>query len=112
MRHALPVLCLLVAVCGGHAAGAPVVIPFERETWPVTANGVDTRVLDALQKAGVEPAYPCSDEVFIRRVHLDVIGTLPEPRTCAASWQTPTPTSAPRSSRRSSSATSSPTTGR
>jgi hypothetical protein len=40
---------------------------------------VDVRVLASLQKKGIEPAHPCSDEVFIRRVYLDAIGTLPEP---------------------------------
>jgi hypothetical protein len=35
--------------------------------------------MEALDKRGIQPANPCSDEVFIRRVYLDVIGTLPEP---------------------------------
>lgn len=39
--------------------------------------------LDALVRAGVQargmtPAPPCSDEVFIRRVYLDVIGVIPK----------------------------------
>ncbi|GAG47373.1 unnamed protein product, partial [marine sediment metagenome] len=33
-----------------------------------------------LRKQGIQPANLCSDEVFIRRVYLDVIGTLPEPQ--------------------------------
>lgn len=44
------------------------------------ANGVDTCVAAALAKAGIEPARPCSDEVFFRRVHIDMIGTLPDPQ--------------------------------
>jgi hypothetical protein len=32
-----------------------------------------------LKKRGIEPANLCSDEVFIRRVYLDVIGTVPDP---------------------------------
>jgi len=77
MRHVLPALVLFVAVCGGHAAAA--LSPFESSAWSVPANGVDTRVLRVLQQKGIEPAHPCSDEVFVRRVHLDVTGTLPEP---------------------------------
>ena len=68
-----------MAVHGGQAADSQAVRPFESDTWSVPANGVDTRVLAVLQQRGIEPAHPCSDEVFIRRVHLDVIGTLPEP---------------------------------
>jgi hypothetical protein len=79
MRQALLAWCVLLAVCGGQAAQSQTVRPFERDDWPIPANGVDTRVLPALQKAGLEPAHPCSDEVFVRRVYLDVIGTLPEP---------------------------------
>ncbi len=43
------------------------------------ANRIDSLVLAMLEKRGIEPAPPCSDEVFIRRVYIDVIGTLPEP---------------------------------
>ncbi len=43
-------------------------------------NPIDTLVLAALRDQGIEPARVCSDEVFVRRVHLDVIGRLPEPR--------------------------------
>jgi hypothetical protein len=70
---------VLLAVGRAPAAETPTVRPYERETWATPANGVDTRVLAALQQAGVDPAHPCSDEVFIRRVYLDVTGTLPEP---------------------------------
>ncbi len=70
---------VVVAVQSGQTADGQAVRPFESDTWPVPANGVDTRVLAALQKQGIEPAHPCSDEVFIRRAYLDIIGTLPEP---------------------------------
>jgi len=46
----------------------------------VPPNLVDAPVLATLRARGIEPANLCSDEVFIRRVHLDVIGTLPEPQ--------------------------------
>ena len=42
-------------------------------------NQIDRLVSSALKKRGIRPAYKCSDPVFIRRVHLDVIGTLPTP---------------------------------
>ena len=43
-------------------------------------NRIDTLVMATLSKQGIQPANLCSDEVFIRRVYLDVIGTLPEPQ--------------------------------
>jgi hypothetical protein len=62
-----------------EAVSAQPIRPFEMEAWSVPANGVDAHVTAALQKAGLVPARPCSDEVFIRRAYVDVIGTLPEP---------------------------------
>jgi hypothetical protein len=79
MRPALLAMAVVMAAHGGQAADSQAVRPFESDTWAVPANGVDTRVLAALQQRGIEPAHPCSDEVFIRRVYLDAIGTLPEP---------------------------------
>lgn len=54
--------------------------PFE-QPGPVTAlTGVDDHVLAALKAAGIEPTPLCSDEVFIRRVTLDLTGQLPTAR--------------------------------
>jgi hypothetical protein len=38
---------------------------------------LDELVLNRLKKLNITPAPPCSDSVFVRRVFLDVIGTLP-----------------------------------
>jgi len=44
----------------------------------LTPHGrIDELVFDKLTKLGIQPARVCSDEVFVRRVYLDVIGTLP-----------------------------------
>ena len=48
------------------------------------ANAVDEAVLAALREKGIEPAPPCSDAVFVRRIYLDVTGTLPAPRDVRA----------------------------
>ena len=60
-----------------ESAKAPVV-PFES---PVSSppEPIDELVMDALREQGIEPAHSCSDAVFVRRVFLDVIGTLPTP---------------------------------
>lgn len=58
------------------SAPAPVE-PFETSTWATPANAIDAKVEIALQKQGVALRNPCSDAVFVRRVYLDLIGTLP-----------------------------------
>jgi len=42
-------------------------------------NHIDKLVLAQFKKLGIPPSELCSDEVFLRRVYLDVIGTLPRP---------------------------------
>ncbi|MCR4413645.1 MAG: DUF1549 domain-containing protein, partial [Thermoguttaceae bacterium] len=52
---------------------------FELATPSVPRGRIDELVFAKLKQLGIEPAYPCSDAVFLRRVYLDVIGTLPTP---------------------------------
>jgi len=52
---------------------------YEQPGPAVALNGVDGPVLAAVRKAGLEPAALCSDEVFVRRVYVDMIGALPTP---------------------------------
>jgi hypothetical protein len=40
-------------------------------------NAVDKPILDILKQKNLKPAAICSDSVFIRRVYLDLIGTIP-----------------------------------
>ena len=51
--------------------------PFETSSFSVPLSRIDALVFARLAKDGLAPALPCSDAVFIRRVFLDVIGTLP-----------------------------------
>ena len=44
---------------------------------PAAESQIDKLVFARLDKLGIEPANLCSDSVFLRRVYLDVIGTLP-----------------------------------
>ena len=76
------VLCLallLAAALVGRGAETPVVSPYERDASLAPANHIDELVLAALNKRSIEPADVCSDAVFLRRVYIDVIGTLPTP---------------------------------
>jgi len=56
-----------------------IILPFESGTWSIPGNDIDRYVLNSLHAKNIEPAPPCSDEVFVRRVYLDIIGTIPEP---------------------------------
>jgi hypothetical protein len=47
---------------------------------PAAKGGIDECVFGRLKKLGIKPAKPCTDQVFLRRAWLDVIGTLPEPK--------------------------------
>ncbi|MCX7045838.1 MAG: DUF1553 domain-containing protein [Candidatus Sumerlaeota bacterium] len=62
---------------GALHALSSLVRPYESDGAFATANSIDTLVLAKLREKGIEPAHLCSDEVFVRRVYLDAIGTLP-----------------------------------
>lgn len=51
--------------------------PFETAEPSAATNHADELIEARLGQLGIEPALPCSDEVFLRRAYLDVIGTLP-----------------------------------
>jgi len=67
-------LLILVLACSmARAATAP----FEVDGPVFPQQPIDRLVWNRLQKLGIQPAHTCSDAVFLRRVYLDVIGTLP-----------------------------------
>ncbi|HTQ11038.1 MAG TPA: DUF1553 domain-containing protein [Fimbriimonadaceae bacterium] len=45
-----------------------------------TRSRIDDLVFARLKQVGLKPNAPCSDEVFLRRAFIDVIGTLPTPK--------------------------------
>jgi len=63
----------------GHVAVCRVTLPrpgvqFER---PVEKNFIDGLVWSKLERLGIAPSAPADDAMFLRRVYLDTIGTLP-----------------------------------
>ena len=54
-------------------------IPGFRWTSPPENNFVDQHAFRKLQQLQILPSNLCTDEEFVRRVYLDVIGLLPEP---------------------------------
>jgi len=79
MKKALLAFVVFMAARDGQGVKPPVVRPFECDSGFVPVNRIDVLVQATLEERGIEPANLCSDEVFIRRVYLDVIGTLPAP---------------------------------
>ena len=59
------------------ASEPEVVRPFESIPQPPPRGQVDRLVFRHLDELGIERANLCSDAVFVRRVYLDTIGTLP-----------------------------------
>jgi hypothetical protein len=67
---------------GGQAGIAQVTLPFARlEKYPdVPANNfIDAKLIAKWKDLGLTPSPLCSDDEFLRRLHLDAIGTLPTP---------------------------------
>ncbi|MBM3290291.1 MAG: DUF1549 domain-containing protein, partial [Candidatus Hydrogenedentes bacterium] len=71
-RVAIALVSVFVGASAAAATG-----PFESGAPFSPAGEIDTLVLDTLTKQGIQPAHLCPDAVFIRRVYLDVTGTLP-----------------------------------
>jgi hypothetical protein len=69
----LLLLAAAAAAAGAEAAGGP----YEVRAPLTSDNPIDRLVFGRLEKLGIPPANLCSDAVFLRRAHLDVIGTLP-----------------------------------
>ncbi len=68
---------LLTAVLAAEAVPVTPVRPFESPAKSTPAGKIDELVFARLKKLGLQPSPLCSDAVFVRRVYLDVIGTLP-----------------------------------
>jgi hypothetical protein len=80
---AISALVLMTAWPGTVVAGAQT-SPFESPA-PLTPEGeIDKIVFSRLQQLDIRPANLCSDAVFVRRVYLDVIGTLPTAREASS----------------------------
>jgi hypothetical protein len=68
----LPIIIAAICACSATQAG-----PFENGTPTVPTNRIDELVSARWKVSHVRPAALCSDAVFVRRVYLDVIGTVP-----------------------------------
>jgi hypothetical protein len=73
----MKVCAACVALLAAAAGAGEAVTLYERPAEPEAAGKLDELVFARLKAKGIRPARPCSDAVFLRRVHLDLIGTLP-----------------------------------
>lgn len=76
MRRLLLLAVIFTAAVAGAAAPETRTNLFESPVAVVSGTQIDKLVLARLTPLRIEPAL-CSDAVFVRRVYLDVIGTLP-----------------------------------
>lgn len=83
MRNAL-VVAVALAFGTAWSAESPPPHPFESGLDAAAGTAIDEPVRALLRDRGIEPARPCSDAVFLRRVYLDMLGTLPEPQEARA----------------------------
>jgi len=83
LNHMRKLLICAVILVSGQAPAEPAadrsLSRFESGVDLVSGNSIDRAVFGQLRELGIQPARLCSDDVFVRRVYLDVIGTLPAP---------------------------------
>jgi len=77
MKRSLVVVVIVAAALAGTAEAGSPVQPFESDADPIAQGRIDELVVGRLRQLGITPAKVCSDGVFVRRVYLDVTGTLP-----------------------------------
>jgi hypothetical protein len=78
MRTWLAALAVLLGCAStGAQAPPPSQSPFESPAAPTSHGRIDELVFAKLARLNIEPAHLSPDAVFLRRVYLDTIGTLP-----------------------------------
>jgi hypothetical protein len=79
----LPLLVSFLAAAFAGTIPEDRAAPFE-SAGPIASHGrIDELTFARWKQLGIQPSGPCSDEVFLRRAYLDVIGTLPTPDEAA-----------------------------
>jgi hypothetical protein len=91
MGTSLSFAVVLTAVLAGASPEETAVGIFESPAERTPRNKIDELVFARLNQLGIVPANLCSDAVFVRRVHLDVIGTLPTAKEASQFLTDPDP---------------------
>ncbi len=82
--RALSLVIGTLALAGTVRAEVEAANPYDTKLTPTQISALDQLVFARLQRLGIQSAWTCSDALFVRRVHLDVIGTLPTPEETEA----------------------------
>jgi hypothetical protein len=77
-------MLVLLAVPTGTVAVRAQTGPYESPAKLAPENKIDELIFGRLKQLDIPPANLCSDAVFVRRVYLDVIGTLPSAREASS----------------------------
>lgn len=79
--HDIPGRVAVMVRYGGRTAAFSAAVPLGQPVaeLPTPSGFVDAHVFANLKSLGIPPSEICSDEVFLRRVSLDVAGRLPTP---------------------------------
>jgi hypothetical protein len=79
MRILIILAILALPIVGSSQKAAPPKKPYETDKYTTKPNVIDRCVMTQLKIKGIMPSRPCSNDVFLRRIYLDLIGTLPTP---------------------------------
>jgi hypothetical protein len=92
-KSTLLTLLLLLCSTPGLRAAAPeaAASPYEGQAVSEPFSKIDACVFQRQKSLGIEPARLCSDSVFVRRVFLDAIGSLPTAEEAKSFIADPTP---------------------
>lgn len=72
----------------GMEDGESTFVPYQ----PIpNADSIDDFVFGRLEQLGIRPAPPCTDSVFVRRAHIDLLGVVPTADEAAAFLDDPGP---------------------
>ena len=91
MKRSTALAFLLTCALIRPASAEDLENPFEKSSPASPRTKIDAFVFTKLKTLGVQPAHPCSDAVFLRRVYLDAIGTLPGRQEVKAFLSDPDP---------------------
>ena len=73
----LSAITLLFGLALAFVSADRVDLSVEDRSWEQAADQIDTLIADGLKKAGKERNTPIADEVFVRRIYLDISGRIP-----------------------------------
>ena len=80
MGSSLIFTVVLIAALAGAGVDEGAAALFDGSADLTPQGRIDELVFGRLKQLGIPPAAVCSDAVFVRRVYLDVLGTLPTPQ--------------------------------